>query len=265
MNPSRLVLLGDPVAQSLSPRFQSAAIAAAGLTVSYEAMQVSAHDLPRVARELAAERAGGNVTIPHKAAMLALCAEVTPVAQQIGAVNTFWVEGGKLFGDNTDVGGFDKAARNVLGSVDRRSVALIGAGGAAAAVLGAVGSWPGATVRIFSRRLKSAADLAARFGDFVRAESSAAAALHGAMLVVNATPVGMSDGTLPFPIADLTPRAVIIDLVYGKRGTPLTRAAAEAGFVASDGTDMLVEQGALSFERWFGFAPNRTVMRTALA
>ncbi len=218
-----------------------------------------------VAQSLLVEGAGGNVTVPHKTAFSRLCGELTATAERTGAVNTFWTHDGKLVGDNTDVAGFDAAARDLLGEIPPGgSVAVIGAGGAAAAVLGAVEGWPGAKVRLFSRTLKRAEKLAQRFGDFVRVDLEMPTALAGATLVVNATPIGMNDDSMPFEIAELSRGSVVLDLVYRRGGTALTRAAQRAGYRTADGTTMLIEQGARSFERWFGFAPDKTLMRAAL-
>src|SRR5437879_5218660 len=105
--PGRLVLLGHPVAHSLSPRFQNAALDAAGIGLRYEAHDVEPHEFELVVTGLKAERAAGNVTIPFKERMYDACDELTPLARRVGAVNTFWVEDtGRLIGDNTDVGGF---------------------------------------------------------------------------------------------------------------------------------------------------------------
>lgn len=264
MTPSRLVLLGDPVSHSLSPAIQNAALAAAGLDVRYEAVRVAAEDLEALARDLVADNAAGNVTVPHKRAMFAFCDERTLTATRVGAVNTFWAHKGKLVGDNTDVGGFDAAAREALGAIPAGcEIALLGAGGSAAAVLAAIEKWPRAKVRLHSRTRSSAESLAAQFGGFVRVETSARSALSAANLVVNATPVGMNDDEMPLDLADVADGAVIVDLVYGKNGTPLTRAATAAGFAAVDGKRMLVEQAALAFARWFGFPPDLKVMRAA--
>jgi shikimate dehydrogenase len=265
VNPSRLVLLGDPVSQSLSPVFQNAALGAAAIKIRYEAARVGAAELSAMAAKLAAEGAAGNVTVPHKVAFLSLCDVVTPVASRVGAVNTFWSSNGKLNGDNTDVGGFDAAARELLGEIpDDLTVAVIGAGGAAAAIIGAVESWPNATARLYARNATRASALAKRFGDFVRVESSARSALAGAKLIVNATPIGMSDDSLPFSLAEIPKGAAILDLVYKRGGTALVRSAQAVGFRAADGTTMLIEQGALSFARWFGLTPDKAVMRAAL-
>jgi shikimate dehydrogenase len=134
--PGRLLLLGHPVAHSLSPRFQNAALRAAGIPLVYEALDVAPPDLPDLLRSLGQIGAAGNVTVPHKASVAAHCDELTPVAERAGAVNTFWFERGRLFGDNTDVAGFDAAADELRGD-SRQSptadVGLLGAGGAAAA------------------------------------------------------------------------------------------------------------------------------------
>jgi shikimate dehydrogenase len=264
--PGRLVILGDPVEHSLSPVFQNAALRSAGLSLRYEALRVAEDDLERVARDLAASNSAGNVTFPHKRQFFELCSNTTPIAKRVGAVNTFWTSSGALAGDNTDAEGFDRALRHFLDDEPgTEKVALIGAGGAAAGVLGAIESWPGASVRIFSRRLDQATALAQRFSGFARAEAMQVKTLRGATLVVNATPVGMNGDALPFDIGLLEPGAIVMDLVYSRAGTPLVRAAKAAGHRSLDGTEMLIQQGALSFERWFGFVPDLAAMRAAIA
>ena len=264
--PSRLVLLGDPVEHSLSPVFQNAALAKAGIPLRYEAIRVPAEELKSTARDLAARRAAGNVTVPHKRAFVQFCAKVTSIAKRVGAVNTFWPSDDGLVGDNTDVGGFDIAARSLLKNrMEDLVIAVIGAGGAAAAVLGAVEGWPGARVLLYSRRTDQAEKLGARFGDFVSVETTAERALGAARLAINATPVGLSDESFPFSVESVQRGTAVMDLVYRKGGTPLVRAASARGLIAADGTDMLIEQGSLSFERWFGMVPDKAAMRAALS
>ena len=150
--PTRLVLLGHPVAHSLSPAFQNAALRRAGIPLVYEALDVPPEAFAGTLLGLAAQGAAGNVTIPHKEAAAAACARLTTLAARVGAVNCFWVQDGALVGDNTDVGGFDAAARALLGRVPGNCrVALLGAGGSAAAVLGAVERWPACYVALWSR------------------------------------------------------------------------------------------------------------------
>jgi shikimate dehydrogenase len=263
--PGRLVLLGNPVSHSFSPMFQNAALRAAKLPLVYEALEVSGRELQPLLWELKKLSAAGNVTIPHKIAVHASCDELTRLATRVGAVNTFWVESGRLHGDNTDVGGFDAAARALLGGEPLgERIVLLGAGGAAAAVLAAIEGWPGARVSLVARNALRGDALAQRFPDVARVEKTAEHVLGDATLVVNATPVGQRDDEQPFDVSMLPKSAAVMDLVYKRGGTPWVRAARERGNRAADGLTMLLEQGALSFQRWFGIEPDRETMRGSL-
>ena len=276
--PTRLVLLGTPVAQSLSPTFQNAALAIAGLPQRYEALETPAAALDGVLAQLALEGAAGNVTIPHKVAVHDRCAVLTPTAARAGAVNTFWFSDGTLHGDNTDVGGFRAAVNELLdGEPPPTRVILLGAGGAAAAVCVAAERWGATGVHVVARSRGAAHRLVARFPELVTivdsveslagSDSSARGRrAAGAPLVVNATPLGASDDdALPMNLALLPPESAVLDLVYRRGETRFVREARAGGHRAADGLTMLLEQGALAFERWFGFAPDREAMRRSVA
>ena len=263
--PGRLVLLGHPVSHSLSPIFQNAALRAAGIPLTYEAVDVSPRELRVLLPRLKNVNAAGNVTIPHKISLYASCDELTEIATRVGAVNTFWFESGRLHGDNTDVGGFEAAAKALLGG-DRSDahIVLLGSGGAAAAVLTAVEQWPNPRVAVIARHPERAAKLARRFRDVARVEKSLDEALADATLIVNATPIGQQDDGVPVEV-DRIPRTVaLMDLVYRRGGTPWVNAARKRGARAADGLPMLIEQGALSFKRWFDREPDREAMRQSL-
>ncbi|PYP80202.1 MAG: shikimate dehydrogenase [Gemmatimonadetes bacterium] len=263
--PGRLVLLGHPVSHSLSPRFQNAALRAAGIPLVYEALDVAPEALAATLADLARQDASGNVTIPHKEAVAELCTRRSALADRCGAVNTFWHEDGALVGDNTDVGGVDAIAHALLGDARTTArVALLGAGGSAAAVLAAAERWGAARVRLYNRNMERARALASRFDASVDVAPSVEAALDGATLVVNATPVGLRDDAHPVAVDLLPTGAAVFDLVYRSGETAWVRAARNAGHRAADGEGMLVEQGALSFERWFGIEPDRNAMWSAL-
>jgi shikimate dehydrogenase len=264
--PGRLVLLGHPVRHSLSPRFQNAALRAAGIPLTYEALDVLPDALGNVLNQLRSENAAGNVTVPHKAAVAAACDRQTGTAIRTGAVNTFWCDGTRLVGDNTDVAGFRALALSVLGRepVDA-VVGLLGAGGGAAAVCAVVEEWPGARVVVHARGRERAVALAQRFPGLVGLAYSMADALHDATIVVNATPVGLQGHDVPVAVSMLPRDAVVMDLAYRAGQTPWILAARAAGHRAADGLEMLIAQGAEAFERWFGRAPDRDVMRQALA
>lgn len=264
--PGRLVLLGHPVAHSRSPAFQNAALRAAGLTLVYEPVDVPPEDLTDIVHDLRGELGAGNVTVPHKERMHDQCDALSPIAERVGAVNTFWMEGdGRLFGDNTDVGGFDRAVTSLLGLQPRDLVVgLIGAGGAAAAVLAAVESWPGCSALVFNRTRDRARALCARFSSVAQSVDDIRD-VGQAHLVVNATTVGLNDDGEPIPPDCLSRSAIAVDLVYRRSGTEWIQRLLAEGRVAMDGSAMLVEQGALAFEKWFGITPDRSVMWRAFA
>lgn len=265
--PGRLVLLGHPVGHSLSPVFQDAALAAAGIPLRYEAEDVPPASWPSALARFAAERAAGNVTVPHKRRMFEACVRRSAIAERVGAVNTFWCEADGLVGDNTDVHGFRVAAEMLVADGwEGRAVALLGAGGAASAVCAAVEA-SGGRVVVHARSPEAAMALAARFPRTVRVAADLAAALVGARLLVNATPLGLHPGdALPLDVARLPASLAVLDLGYRRTGTTaLVEAASARGLRAADGREMLLAQGALAFERWFGVAPDHAAMRAALA
>jgi shikimate dehydrogenase len=225
---TRLVgLIGDPVSGSLSPRMQNAAFAARGLDWAYVALPVRAAELEPAVRGIAAAGfAGANVTIPHKQAVASLCDQA-----EGDSVNTLVFDGGRILGFNTD--------REIVAGVEGSSVCLIGAGGAARAL---IPSLPG-EVHVFSRK-----------GDWPPAAAEAD-------VIVNATPV--TEELLVRPEA----RHAVVDLAYRGDGRPtaLVAAARAAGArVVVDGPDALVRQGAAAFERWTGIRAPVEVMRRAL-
>ena len=263
----RLVLLAHPVAHSLSPAFQSAALRAAGLPLAYDAIDVPPAGLAAALDALVAGGAAGNATLPHKEAVYARCAVRSAVAERVGAVNTWWrAPDGRLVGDNTDVAGVADAVAALVGRMPEQPVvALLGAGGSAAAVAVAAEGWPGARVRVWSRTRARAEALAARFPSHVHVARSSDDAVRGATLVVNATPLGLRpDDAMPVAPAALAPAAAVLDLVYRRGETAWVHAARAAGHPAADGLAMLIAQGAASFARWFGTAPDVDAMWAAV-
>ncbi len=262
--PGRLVLIGHPVAHTMSPAMQNAALAVAGIPLRYESIDVGIGELGAMIELLREANAAGNVTRPHKSAVFELADVRTALAERVGAVNTFWFEDGRLHGDNTDVAGFDSAVEELLGNKpSAQQVVLFGAGGAAAAVLAAVSDWGDSSVTIVCRTPGRAERLAARFpGVAVVAQNRAA--LRTATLAVNATPIGLSGVDMPCRPDELPSSAAVFDLVYLKGGTPWVLESRERGMRAAEGTRMLIEQGAAAFQRWFGVPADKAAMEAAL-
>lgn len=266
----RVGLLGWPLDHTLSPIMQAAAFRALGLEVRYEAMPVRREALAAaVARLRADEFLGANVTVPHKEAVIPLLDDLAPRARSLGAVNTIVQRAGRLIGDNTDAEGLkaDLAAHGV--QVGGRPAVILGAGGGARAAA-AVCAGAGAQVRIVARRREQAARLQViapvEIYAWTRADFRRAA--RGSVLVLNATPVGMTPDSAGTPWFDDVPfpsEAFVYDLVYSPRETLLVQQARAAGLRAATGLGMLVEQGALAFELWTGKTAPRHLMRDAIS
>lgn len=241
---------------------QNAALRAAGIPVSYSISDVAPGELRATLDALSKEHAAGNITIPHKEAAGALMTRVTPLAERIGATNTFYTaDDGALVGDNTDVAGFTELVTSVLGTIPASArFAVIGAGGAAAAVLAAIETWKGCSAVIYARNRRRAQQLTQRFSGVVSMKSMMDAPQLEGDIVVNATPVGLNDDELPVELSRVAPGAAVLDLICRAGDTAWVRSAHARGHVAGDGAAMLVGQGAAAFEIWFGVPPDREAM-----
>jgi shikimate dehydrogenase len=258
-------VLGDPVSHSRSPLFQNAAMRAANIDAVYVALRCDREALPALMRTLAAAGGGGNVTVPHKRVAAEALDRRTAVVERTGACNTFWMRDGELWGDNTDVAGVEAAIRALLASVPRR-VLVLGAGGAASAVLAALEAMGVEEVSIVNRTIARAQELRARFADGSLRISIGATVdeldSHPWHLAVNATSLGLREGELPKVGSARFESA--LDLVYAPGGTAWIRELHGIGIPAADGTEMLLRQGAAAFRQWFGHDPDLDVMRAAL-
>lgn len=267
----RIGLIGDPVEHSLSPAFQQPAFDALGLAVHYELWQTTLEELPARLDDIRAGRAlGANVTVPHKEAAFRLVDDVSETARRIGAVNTISVNNGRLVGDNTDVHGFTVPLRDRDFDFEASHAVILGAGGAARAVVVALLDAGIANLTIVNRSRQRADDIAGSLHD-PRVTTAGRDALldlaSGAGLLVNATAVGWTDDAVPGGqdlFTTVAPGSIAYDLTY--RETPFLSAARAAGLTTIDGLPMLVHQGARSFEIWTGRpAPIDLMWRSALA
>ena len=263
MTAPRAFVIGHPIAHSRSPLLHGFWLRTLGLNGSYERIDVAPEDLERFIRTLAEQGfAGGNVTVPHKTAAMSLVDELDPAARAIGAVNTLWIENGRLCGGNTDAFGFTANLDAEAPGWDSPGgqAVVLGAGGAARAVVhGLLGR--GLRVAIVNRTLQTAADLAAHFGRGVAAEPwpRLPDLLRTADLLVNTTSLGMA-GKPPLELdpSGLGGDAVVCDIVYVPLETDLLRAARSQGNRAVDGLGMLLHQAVPGFTHWFGVEPRVT-------
>jgi len=257
-------LIGDPIAHSRSPAIHNAAFAALGLDWVFVPFPVRAglgRDAVAAVRTLGI--AGLSVTMPHKADVADTCDELTPAAAALGSVNTVVLRDGAVVGDSTDGPGLIAAFHGHGVDPAGRRVLVLGAGGAARAIVDALGR-AGATVTVAARRAE-AGDRAAALAPDATAVSFDVIdeAVAAADVVVNATPIGMQGEPPPFDPARLRPDQFVYDTVYHPSPTPLLRAALQRGIHAADGLSMLVQQAALAFTIWTGEAAPIGVMHDA--
>lgn len=266
----RAFIIGHPVKHSRSPAIHGHWLKSYELAGSYEAIDVTASQLPDLfARLRSGEFVGGNVTIPLKEDVQAYCDGVDPLARQIGAVNTLVNRHGKVFGFNTDYLGFLANLDQQAPGWDRSlgHAIVLGAGGAARAVLVALANRGIKSIHILNRTADKAINLAAELKGPFHAHplSSFAELAPSAGLVVNTTSIGMDNtrfGHLPL---DLLPgTALVTDIVYVPLETPLLADARALGLKTVDGLGMLLHQAAPGFAAWFGVEPQVTPELRAL-
>ena len=244
----------------------NAALAAKGWDIRYERLDVAPEALADTLAALARTRCGGNITVPHKKTALASMRVVSDIAHKVGAVNTFWGDGyGALDGDNTDVAGFEESVRDLLGDIPSGlRIAVLGTGGAAAAALAAIDTWPSATATVHARDLARAMSAQMRHSAVVRVCSMRDPCLSDADLIVNATPIGMGNDEIPIDMGQIRSGAAVLDMVYGTNETRFVRESRNAGHKAIDGLRMLLHQGVAAFRLWFKEDPDADVMWRAL-
>jgi shikimate dehydrogenase len=270
----RVVLIGHPVAHSLSGAMQQAAFDHLGIDARYELWDRPPIELADAIGELRGDEfLGANVTIPHKERVVPVVDRLTEEAHATGAVNTITKEGRKLVGHNTDVPGFKVALDRLVGRQKMpRAAVVLGAGGGARAVVYGLIREGFQRVIVFNRHLHRAEGMVKHFARSaahmeLRAmpwhESIIEAELAKAKILVNATSIGLAGDESPLPGELLTSDLLVLDLIYAR--TRLLRDAEAAGCTVGDGETMLLHQGAAAFTLWTGQPAPLELMAAALA
>jgi len=250
-------VLGDPIEHSLSPVLHRAALASSGLLGSYERRRVSVAGMKDAVVEIREGiLQGANVTMPHKQLAAALSDRVSTLAARAGAVNTLVSVNGDVVGHNTDVAGIRNAWR-AKGLPEDAAVLILGTGGAAAAALLAL---EGRRLMVSGRRPKAADALIAQVG--VAATTVEWGTRRDGVVLVNATPLGMSGESLPHGLVDSA--AGLFDMAYGASRTAAVTAAGSRSLPSVNGVEMLLHQAAVAFELWTGMTAPLAAMGAAL-
>ncbi|MFN8639055.1 MAG: shikimate dehydrogenase [Dehalococcoidia bacterium] len=271
-----IALIGHPVAHSISPAFQQAALDALGVDARYEAWDLLEADLPVAAERLrSAQLLGANVTVPHKQAMLRFVDRPDALVERVGALNTIVRRDSLLHATNTDVSGLLAALRAADADPRGLRVLVVGAGGAARAAVVAMRSARAASVVVANRTLARAEALTNLGGTELTVTAvpldvgapAFVAAMAAADLVLQSTTIGMrhgpDEGGTPVPASLFHRGQVAFDLVYVPERTPFLAAAEAGGARPIGGLGMLVHQGAEAFRLWTGFDPPIEVMSQA--
>jgi shikimate dehydrogenase len=270
----RVVLIGHPVAHSLSGAMQQAAFDELGMDATYESWDRAPIELADAIAELRDDAfLGANVTIPHKERVVPMVDRLTEDAQSSGAVNTITREGKRLVGHNTDIAGFKVALDQLVGKQKMpRQAVVLGAGGGARAVVHGLITEGFQRVIVFNRHLHRAEGLVRHFGRSaahmeLRAmpwhDSIIEAELAKTKVLINATSIGLTSDTSPIPAEALHGDLLVLDLIYDR--TRLLRDARAAGATTADGEQMLLHQGAAAFTLWTGQPAPLATMQTRLA
>ncbi len=266
-----IALLGDPVEHSISPEMQNAALEKKKLDFVYVAFKVPEKYVEESIKGIKSlGLKGANVTIPHKSAVMKYLDELDEISQKIGAVNTINEENGKLKGYNTDGKGALRALRRKIGEIRGKEVLILGAGGAARAIAFTLIE-SGANLKISNRTETKANDLAAELKDktgksvtqIPQKSRELENSIKESDILINSTSVGMHPKT-DETIVDsemMHSNLTVMDIVYNPLKTLLLREADKAGAKTISGIEMLIQQGAESFEIWTGKKAPINVMR----
>ncbi|MDH3471043.1 MAG: shikimate dehydrogenase [Acidimicrobiia bacterium] len=268
----RVALIGNPLKRKHSAVMHNAAFAAHGIDATYELRPIEPGDLgPFFSEARQPDWLGFGVTAPYKQAAMVHLDEIEPGAMAIGAVNNgLRRDDGSLVGFNTDASGFIAAVESTGTAVAGRSAVVVGAGGAARAVVWALLDAGVESVFVANRtpgRARELAESLSPYGAVVPGsldDPSMAHALASAAIAVNATTVGMTTDTVALDVAVLPDDALVFDLVYVPPDTPLVRAATARGLKVCNGMEMLVRQAEIAFQRWTGIGSTADVMRSAV-
>lgn len=257
-------IIGLPVSHTLSPLMHNSLFSFLDMDWVYLPFEVRQEALQKAIFGLSALGSiGCNVTIPHKIEVMKYLTHIDEKAKRIGAVNTILFKEGEIFGFNTDGDGFTSSLKDAGFILKDKNVLLLGAGGAARAIAISLQDMGIKRLSIFDKERQKAEDLAGSIDNVDAICLDKVETLKDIDLLVNATPCGMKDNDpLPCDISLLHPEILVYDIIYKK--TSLLKEAEKRGAKIMDGMEMLIHQGALSFEIWTGIYPPIDVMRKAI-
>ena len=263
-------IIGYPVEHSFSPLMHNAAFSALKMDARYLAFLVNPDSIQQsIAGIRALNISGVNVTVPHKSSVIPFLDEVTPLAKMLGAVNTIKNAEGHLTGTNTDITGFIRSLEELNFSPKNKTIALLGAGGSARAVLAGLAEAGVTRILIYNRTALRAESLVTEFADKFQDTMLESVSVETVLdtsldLLVNTTTVGMQSDASPLDLSQSKKIEHVVDLIYSPAKTKLIMQAQELGIPRINGSGMLLYQGCDAFTFWTGKTAPETVMRKQL-
>ena len=263
-------IIGYPVKHSFSPRMHNAAFSALNMDARYLAFPVKPEQIQQALEGIRVLNISGvNVTVPHKSAVIPYLDEIVPLSQKLGAVNTIMNEEGRLSGTNTDITGFVRSLDDLNFSPKNKTMAVLGAGGSARAVLAGLADAGASRIMIHNRTVARAESLVIEFSqNFTETQFSAVSMQtvknSNLDLLVNTTTVGMQSDSTPLDLSQCVEIKHVLDLIYSPAKTRLLRQAQELDIPALNGLGMLLYQGCDAFTFWNSIPAPETVMREQL-
>lgn len=260
-------VIGDPIAQSMSPIMHNDLFQFYGIDAHYHAFAIKEKNLEIAVNGFRAiDLAGFNVTVPHKVAIMPLLDEIDPLAKSIGAVNTVVNVNGRLIGYNTDGSGFVHGLKSKLPSIVNKKVLIIGAGGAARSIYFTLASVGVGTIDLTNRTLEKAKGLSydcpyeVQTSILTLSEAEEQLAVYD--IIIQTTSIGMAPQTecKPISLHNLRENTFVSDIIYNPLETEFLKRAKERGAITENGIAMFVNQGALAFEKWTGILPDTNRM-----
>ena len=277
INTKLYAVIGDPIAQSLSPQLHNGLFKANHIDALYLPVEIKSENLEKLIDGFRLLNFGGfNITKPHKMAIMKYLDEIDPLAEKIGAVNTVVCRDGKMIGYNTDGFGFIKSIENKLGKIQKEelSILILGCGGAVKSVAMALADWGIKKVIISNRTFEKAENLSAQINESWPGKAMAIPmeeellkkTIQEVGVIVNGTSLGMADHPEKTPLAKTLLKADILvyDMIYSPPMTQLLKDGKASGAKIENGLEMLLYQGLLAFELWTGIFPDPEVGRSLL-
>jgi len=250
----KYLVIGNPIKHSLSPKLHNHWIEENNIDAMYDKKQLSENEIKEIINEVKNEKINGiNVTVPFKKSVIPFLDELTPLADEAQSVNTIFKKDNKVFGDNTDIGGFEKGLKHINYSVKNKRVFILGAGGVVSSIIIALKRLRVAKIILSNRTKEKAENLKKRYSDLDIIDWGETTDFN---MIINATSLGLkNDDEIKLNYADIEPNKLFYDIIYNPNKTKFLSKAKQFGNQIENGKLMFIYQAQLAFKIWHNLLP----------